>query len=159
MLISRGEKTRTSGPYVPNVVRYQLRHTPILLNSNSNPFNFRPLLPNPEYYGLPMEFTTLCVATPRIDRRSLGIGKIPADKNSNFLYNYIYALLTFVRYKFPGSNATLALPQTLTIALPANDLYGFRSRVLFRIPFTQAIWSLTKSAGKGSPCPGKIVVN
>ena len=25
---SRGEKTRTSGPYVPNVVRYQLRYTP-----------------------------------------------------------------------------------------------------------------------------------
>ncbi len=24
----RGEKTRTSGPYVPNVVRYQLRYTP-----------------------------------------------------------------------------------------------------------------------------------
>ena len=26
--MSRGEKTRTSGPYVPNVVRYQLRYTP-----------------------------------------------------------------------------------------------------------------------------------
>ena len=29
----RGEKTRTSGPYVPNVVRYQLRYTPIQLQS------------------------------------------------------------------------------------------------------------------------------
>jgi hypothetical protein len=28
-LLSRGEKTRTSGLYVPNVARYQLRHTPI----------------------------------------------------------------------------------------------------------------------------------
>ena len=28
-LLSRGEKTRTSDPYVPNVVRYQLRYTPI----------------------------------------------------------------------------------------------------------------------------------
>jgi hypothetical protein len=26
--ICRGEKTRTSGLYVPNVARYQLRHTP-----------------------------------------------------------------------------------------------------------------------------------
>ena len=28
---SRGEKTRTSGLYVPNVARYQLRHTPSVL--------------------------------------------------------------------------------------------------------------------------------
>ncbi len=26
----RGEKTRTSDPHVPNVVRYQLRYTPIV---------------------------------------------------------------------------------------------------------------------------------
>ena len=28
--LGRGEKTRTSGLYVPNVARYQLRHTPFL---------------------------------------------------------------------------------------------------------------------------------
>ena len=28
LFLCRGEKTRTSGPYVPNVVRYQLRYTP-----------------------------------------------------------------------------------------------------------------------------------
>jgi hypothetical protein len=27
----RGDWTRTSGPYVPNVVRYQLRHTPVVV--------------------------------------------------------------------------------------------------------------------------------
>ena len=29
--VGRGEKTRTSGLYVPNVARYQLRHTPSVL--------------------------------------------------------------------------------------------------------------------------------
>jgi hypothetical protein len=52
----RGEKTRTSGLYVPNVARYQLRHTPI---KNS---------------VLPTEFTTLCVATPRFVRHSFSEG-------------------------------------------------------------------------------------
>jgi hypothetical protein len=84
--ICRGEKTRTSGPYVPNVVRYQLRHTPINVN-------FRPPRPESRVLG-----TTNC-ATPRFNRRSLGakavfdhsirlpaekVVSISADKNNNF---------------------------------------------------------------------------
>jgi hypothetical protein len=74
----RGEKTRTSGPYVPNVVRYQLRHTPLRPPKplrrrsnikNSNSFNQLPA-PAPESRVIG---TTNC-ATHRFDRRNPGEG-------------------------------------------------------------------------------------
>jgi hypothetical protein len=51
--ICRGEKTRTSGPYVPNVVRYQLRHTPIYFNKKE-----RCTLPPDSYRDAPHPAST-----------------------------------------------------------------------------------------------------
>ena len=55
----RGEKTRTSGLYVPNVARYQLRHTPSDLRLQKYTFFEIKAHSGFFYYGHPHQFTQI----------------------------------------------------------------------------------------------------